>query len=235
MTTLRYDELPVWHPAISLARKALRLTQEPVFTRHPEFVRNFEAAAVGVGTHIAAGVADGRENVLIDEVCQACSCIAKVRAMIAVLDTQPDKEAGEGEVGKLKVLARRMEQYLQAWSAKLRGVPLPPGPSEPPAKANGRHRPPPTASAEEDDDLPIAEAVPVAPQAAAPVAPPPAAPRPTAPPPLPAGGKDPAAALARAASSEPAADTSSLEAVLAELAGQQSQTDANPFAELDGK
>jgi hypothetical protein len=130
MPSRRYDKLPVWQPAISLARKALRLTREPVLRRHPEFVNRFEGAALAVGNHIAAGVADGREEVLIDRICKACAATGKFRAMLAVLDNQPDAESEETEVGRLKVLSRRLEQYLQAWSAKLRGVPLPRDQSE---------------------------------------------------------------------------------------------------------
>jgi len=126
MTTQRFEEMPVWQYSIDLARRVLRLVQDKAVARFRGLTRQLEESALAVSTAIAAGVADGRPAQMADHVAAACVAAARTRSMLWILEVKPSQSAASGEIGRLKILADRLERYLAGWAANLRGEPAGP-------------------------------------------------------------------------------------------------------------
>lgn len=257
MAPERFEELPVWKYSIDLARRVLRCTSHPAMAKHPEFARQLENNALGIGNQIVTAVSSRDPRSLADSIAMARICTARTRSMLHLLESGKRDQA-LSDVDKMKTLADRVERYLTGWLRSLTEDPTrrpkaTSAPATPPAAKEKidladlvelRDPSPATSnepSADDAEDELIAEAEAIeepaggdainplealaraASDSAEKTETPPASPKqgpaaPAAQPPQPAAPPN----------ASPAANTSQLEEVLAELAGQSE----DPFASL---
>lgn len=261
MAPERFEELPVWKYSIDLARRVLRCTSHPAMAKHPEFARQLENNALGIGNQIVTAVSSHDPRSLADGIAMARICTARTRSMLHLLESGK-RDQTVSDVDKMKTLADRVERYLTGWlrsltedptrRPKATSAPATP-PATPPATKEKidladlvelRDPSPATSNEPSADDTAgelIAEAEPIeepadgdalnplealaraASDSAEKTETPSASPKqgsaaPAAKPPQPAAPSN----------ASPAANTSQLEEVLAELAGQSE----DPFASL---
>jgi len=142
MNERNFLDLPVWQCSIDLARRVFRLTSRMGPAEHPEFVRALDSAALDIGNRIAAGMCRSRSDRRLSELEEARAAAARVLSMLWLADSGADRDRPSSrEVERLKLLADRIEKYLNHWMAQSRG-----GRSAAPPAGSGRAAPQPGGS-----------------------------------------------------------------------------------------
>jgi four helix bundle protein len=119
MNYKRFEELPVWNAAISLAVEIYCLTESTPFRRRRSLRDQIERAAVSVSNNIAEGFERGTNNELLAFLYIARGSAGEVRSMLCLIERIPTFRALNKEIGLLKKRAESCSSQLKAWAQSL--------------------------------------------------------------------------------------------------------------------
>jgi four helix bundle protein len=117
MNYKRFEDLPVWNAAISLAVEIYTLTESTHFRRRRSLKDQIERAAVSVSNNIAEGFERGTNNELLAFLYTGSA--GEVRSMLCLLERIPAFRSLNKEIGALKKRAESCSRQLKAWAQSL--------------------------------------------------------------------------------------------------------------------
>jgi four helix bundle protein len=119
MNYKRFEDLPVWNAAISLAVEIYALTESTHFRRRRSLKDQIERAAVSVSNNIAEGFERGTNNELLAFLYISRGSAGEVRSMLCLLERIPAFRQLNKEIGLLKKRAESCSRQLKAWAQSL--------------------------------------------------------------------------------------------------------------------
>lgn len=119
MNYKRFEDLPVWNAAISLAVEIYSLSDSTHFRRRRSLRDQIERAAVSVSNNIAEGFERGTNNELLAFLYIARGSAGEVRSMLCLLERIPAFRPLNKETGALKKRAESCSRQLKAWAQSL--------------------------------------------------------------------------------------------------------------------
>jgi four helix bundle protein len=119
MNYKRFEDLPVWNAAISLAVEIYTLTESTHFRRRRGLKDQIERAAVSVSNNIAEGFERGTNNELLAFLYISRGSAGEVRSMLCLLERIPAFRSLNKEIGALKKRAESCSRQLKAWAQSL--------------------------------------------------------------------------------------------------------------------
>lgn len=119
MTYERFEDLPVWKAAISLAEKIYALTEKLPFQRKYSLRDQIERAALSVSNNIAEGFERGTTQELLTFLYIARGSAGEVRSMLCFLERLPAFKDLKSEISNLKSESEGISRQLRAWSDSL--------------------------------------------------------------------------------------------------------------------
>src|SRR3989304_262305 len=105
MTYERFEDLPVWKSAVTLAEKAYSLTEKRFFRGKYSLRDQIERAALSVSNNIAEGFERGTTQELLTFLYIARGSAGEVRSMMCFLERLPASKDLKSEILDLKLLA----------------------------------------------------------------------------------------------------------------------------------
>ncbi len=119
MTYKRFEDLPVWQAALSLARQTSCLTAVPAFRRNRSLRDQIERAAVFVPNNIAEGFERGTTKELLSFIYIARGSAGEVRSMLCLIETLDDFSNLKSEISNLKSAVEGVSRQLRGWAESL--------------------------------------------------------------------------------------------------------------------
>jgi len=119
MTYERFEDLPVWKAAISLAEKIYALTEKTPFRRKYCLRDQIERAALSVSNNIAEGFERGTTQELLTFLYIARGSAGEVRSMLCFVERLPAFQDLKSEISNLKSESEGISRQLRAWSDSL--------------------------------------------------------------------------------------------------------------------
>ncbi len=119
MTYERFEDLPVWKAAISLAEEIYALTEKPPFQRKYSLRDQIERAALSISNNIAEGFERGTTQELLTFLYIARGSAGEVRSMLCFLERLPAFKYLKSEISNLKSESEGISRQLRAWSDSL--------------------------------------------------------------------------------------------------------------------
>lgn len=119
MNYQRFEDLPVWNSAISLAVEVYSLTESTHLRRQRSLRDQIERAAVSVSNNIAEGFERGTNNELLAFLYIARGSAGEVRSMLCLLERIPAFRSLNEETGLLKKRAESCSRQIKAWARSL--------------------------------------------------------------------------------------------------------------------
>ncbi|MDT7602091.1 MAG: hypothetical protein QOF61_88 [Acidobacteriota bacterium] len=117
----RFEELPVWQDAISLAVAVYVLTARGDFKGQSSLRDQIERASVSVSNNVAEGFERGTTNELLTFLYIARGSAGEVRSMLCLLERLPAAFADlKSEISNLKSSCERVSRQLGAWAEALK-------------------------------------------------------------------------------------------------------------------
>jgi four helix bundle protein len=120
MKYLRFEDLPVWKTAISLAVGIFRLTSSGIVSRFSGFKNQIERASVSVSNNIAEGFERGTHEELLTFLYIARGSAGEVRSMLFLLQELMESQENLAEIEELKALSLSITRQLNAWLDSLK-------------------------------------------------------------------------------------------------------------------
>ena len=115
----RFEDLPVWNDAISLAVQIYAVTSRPEFRAFRSLRDQLERAAVSVSNNIAEGFERGTNNELLAFLYIARGSAGEVRSMLCLLQRIPTFKQLVREINVLKQNAESCSRQLKGWAQSL--------------------------------------------------------------------------------------------------------------------
>jgi four helix bundle protein len=115
----RFEELPVWNDAITLAVRVYKLTSDRAFLRQRSLRDQIERAAVSISNNIAEGFERGTTQEVLTFLYVARGSAGEVRSMLCLLERLPSYTNLKLEISNLKSLAEGISRQLRGWSQTL--------------------------------------------------------------------------------------------------------------------
>jgi four helix bundle protein len=112
----RFEELPVWQDAISLAVAVYALTGRGDFKGQSSLRDQIERASVSVSNNVAEGFERGTTNELLAFLYIARGSAGEVRSMLHLLERLPAFFDLKSEIVNLKSSCERVSRQLGAWA-----------------------------------------------------------------------------------------------------------------------
>ena len=112
----RFEQLPVWKSAISLAVQVHGMTAKVPFRGRFSLRHQIERAAVSVSNNIAEGFERGTTQELLAFLYIARGSAGEVRSMPCLLEGLPGFSDLKSEISDLKSLAEGISRQLRAWA-----------------------------------------------------------------------------------------------------------------------
>ena len=122
MTYERFEDLPVWKAAISLAERIYALTERAPFKRKYSLRDQIERAALSVSNNIAEGFERGTTQELLTFLYIARGSAGEVRSMLCFLERLPAFEDLKSEIINLKSEVEGISRQLRAWADSLQNT-----------------------------------------------------------------------------------------------------------------
>jgi four helix bundle protein len=119
MNYSRFEELPVWQEAISLAEAIYNMTEDKAWSGSRSLRDQLERAALSVSNNIAEGFERGTTNELLAFLYIARGSAGEVRSMLCFLERRPGFENFKSQISNLKSLAERCSRQLRGWADHL--------------------------------------------------------------------------------------------------------------------
>lgn len=120
----RFEDLPVWQSASSLAVRTFALGEKPSLRHHRSLRDQIERAALSVSNNIAEGFERGTTSELLAFLYIARGSSGEVRSMLSVMDRMTAFSDLKAEISDLKSLAESTSRQLRAWAQHLQDSPI---------------------------------------------------------------------------------------------------------------
>lgn len=115
----RFEELPVWRDAQSLAQRVHDLTEGPAFRGQSSLRDQLERAVISIGNNIAEGFERGTTKELINFLYIARGSAGEVRSMLCFLADRPGFSNFKSEISNLKSQPESISRQLRGWADSL--------------------------------------------------------------------------------------------------------------------
>jgi four helix bundle protein len=119
----RFEDLPVWQAASTLAVRVFTLGERTPLCRHRSLRDQIERA-LSVSNNIAEGFERGTTNELLAFLYIARGSAGEVRSMLCVMDRMPVFSDLKSEISDLKSLAESISRQLRGWAQHLQDTPI---------------------------------------------------------------------------------------------------------------
>jgi four helix bundle protein len=116
----RFEELPVWQDAISLAVAVYALTTRGDFKGQSSLRDQIERACVSISNNVAEGFERGTTNELLAFLYIARGSAGEVRSMLHLLERLPAFFDLKSEIVTLRSSSERVSRQLGAWAESLK-------------------------------------------------------------------------------------------------------------------
>ena len=121
----RFEELPVWQAASSLALHILALGEKLALRRRRSLRDQIERATLSISNNIAEGFERGTTQELLTFLYIARGSAGEVRSMLCLMEQMPAFGDLKSEISDLKFLSENISRQLGAWAQKLQDSPIP--------------------------------------------------------------------------------------------------------------
>jgi len=115
----RFEELPVWNDAVTLAARAFSLGRAAELRRLGDAANQLERAALSVSNNIAEGFERGTTQEMLSFIYYARGSAGEVRSILHVLDRVQGIAHLQPDICDLKTLAESISRQLRAWADTL--------------------------------------------------------------------------------------------------------------------
>lgn len=116
MKYTRFEELPVWQAAITLAERVFRLTADKSFQAQGDLRSQLQRATLSISNNVAEGFERGTTQELLTFLYIARGSAGEVRSMLCLLERLDHFEHLRSEISDLKSLAESIARQLRAWA-----------------------------------------------------------------------------------------------------------------------
>jgi four helix bundle protein len=120
----RFEELPVWQSASSLALRILALGEKLALRRRRSLRDQIERAALSISNNIAEGFERGTTQELLTFLYIARGSAGEVRSMLCLMGQMPPFGDLKSEISDLKFLSENISRQLGGWAQKLQDSPI---------------------------------------------------------------------------------------------------------------
>jgi four helix bundle protein len=120
----RFEDLPVWQAASSLAVRIFAFGEKLPLRRHRSLRDQIERAALSVSNNIAEGFERGTTNELLAFLYIARGSAGEVRSMLCVMERMEAFGDFKSEISDLKSLAEGISRQLRGWAQHLQDTPI---------------------------------------------------------------------------------------------------------------
>lgn len=120
----RFEELPVWNDAVTLAAQAFSLGRDTELRRLGDAANQLERAALSVSNNIAEGFERGTTQEMLTFIYYARGSAGEVRSILHVLDRVQGIAHLKSAICNLKSLAESISRQLRAWAGTLQNSDL---------------------------------------------------------------------------------------------------------------
>lgn len=115
----RFEELPVWNDAISLAVTVFTLTDQPQFRRYRSLCDQIERAVVSVSNNIAEGFERGTTKETLMFLYISRGSAGETRSVACLMERLPNLSVLREEISALKPRAESISRQLHRWCESL--------------------------------------------------------------------------------------------------------------------
>src|SRR5262245_836072 len=119
MKYTRFEELPVWQAAMTLAERVFRLTADKRFQAQGDLRGQLQRATLSISNNVAEGFERGTTQELLTFLYIARGSSGEVRSMLYLLERLDPFENLRSEISDLKSLAESIARQLRAWADSL--------------------------------------------------------------------------------------------------------------------
>jgi four helix bundle protein len=116
----RFEELPVWQAASSLALRILALGEQLALRRRRSLRDQIERAALSILNNITEGFERGTTPELLAFLYIARGSAGEVRSMLGLMEQMPAFGDLRSEISDLKSLSENISRQLHGWAQKLK-------------------------------------------------------------------------------------------------------------------
>ena len=115
----RFEDLPVWQDAMTLAERVFATTEDRAFARKGDLRSQLQRAALSVSNNVAEGFERGTTQELLTFLYIARGSAGEVRSILLLADRLADFAHLKSEISDLKSLAESISRQLRAWADSL--------------------------------------------------------------------------------------------------------------------
>src|SRR4051812_46582924 len=123
MTYERFEDIPVWQAAITLAERVFELTGDRAFWGQGDIANQMQRAALSVSNNVAEGFERGSTNELITFLYYARGSAGEVRSILCLLERMGRYGHLNSRILDLKSVAESCSRQLRAWADHLQNTP----------------------------------------------------------------------------------------------------------------
>ena len=120
----RFEDLPVWQAASSLAVQVFALGEKGTLRRHRSLRDQIERATLSVSNNIAEGFERGTTNELLAFLYIARGSAGEVRSMLCVMERMAAFADLKPQLSDLKSAAEGISRQLRGWAQHLQDTPI---------------------------------------------------------------------------------------------------------------
>jgi len=115
----RFEDLPVWQDAMTLAERVFAATEDRAFARKGDLRSQLQRAALSVSNNVAEGFERGTTQELLTFLYIARGSAGEVRSILLLADRLADFAQLKSAMSDLKSLAESISRQLRAWADSL--------------------------------------------------------------------------------------------------------------------
>ena len=120
MKYARFEDLPVWKEAVSLARQIYDLTASDIFRKHPGLRDQLERAGLSISNNVAEGFERGSTHELLAFLYIARGSAGEVRSMLHVMERWKTCNDLIFQISDLKRKSEFISKQLYGWMETLK-------------------------------------------------------------------------------------------------------------------
>ncbi len=115
----RFEDLPVWTLAASLAAEIYRFSRAPVFRGQGDMANQIQRATLSISNNIAEGFERGTTQELLTFLYYARGSAGEVRSMLCVMDLMPEFVQLKSQISDFKSRSESISRQIRAWANSL--------------------------------------------------------------------------------------------------------------------
>jgi len=118
----RFEDIPVWKDAISLAVEAFKLTEDKRFRFKGDIANQLQRAVLSVSNNIAEGFERGTTQELIAFLYYSRGSAGEVRSILCVIEQLGAFNDLKSQISDLKIKAESISRQIRGWTASLQNT-----------------------------------------------------------------------------------------------------------------